>query len=112
VKGIFLRWAANTAAIWIAAQLIPGIEVRGLKGAIVAAAVLGILNALIRPLLLLLTLPLTVLTLGLSTLLINGLLLILTSKITSGLLVQGFWPAVWGALVISLLSSLLSWFLD
>lgn len=112
MKGIILRWAANTAAILIAAHIIRGLEVSGIKGAILAAAILGIFNALVRPVLLLLTLPLNILTLGLFTLIINGFLLYLVSKVTPGLFLQGFWSAVGGALIISLISSLLTWLID
>jgi len=112
MMGIILRWAANTAAILIAAHLLKGLQVSGIKGAIVAAAILGLFNALVRPVLLLLTLPLNILTLGLFTLIINGSLLYLVSKVTHGLFVQGFWSAVWGALIISLISSFLSWVID
>jgi len=112
MKGIILRWAANTAAILIAAHVIRGLEVSGIKGAILAAAILGVFNALIRPLLLLLTLPLNILTLGLFTLIINGFLLYLVSKVTPDLIVHGFWSAVLGSLIISLISSLLTWLID
>jgi len=112
MQGIVLRWAANTAAILIAAHLLKGLQVSGIKGAIVAAAILGILNALIRPLLLLLTLPLNILTLGLFTLVINGFLLYLVSKVTPDLIVRGFWSAILGSLIISLISGLLTWLID
>jgi len=96
----------------IAAHVIRGLEVSGIKGAILAAAILGVFNALIRPLLLLLTLPLNILTLGLFTLIINGFLLYLVSKVTPDLIVHGFWSAVLGSLIISLISSLLTWLID
>jgi len=109
VKGILLRWAANAVAIFITAHFIKGLEVSGIKGAIIAAAILGIFNALIRPLLLFLTLPFNLLTLGLFTLIINGFLLFLVSKVTPELTIHGFWPAVLGALIISFLSGLINW---
>lgn len=112
MKGIILRWLANAVAIFITAHLIQGLEVNGIKGAIVAAAILGIFNALIRPLLLLLTLPLNILTLGLFTLIVNGFLLFLVSKVTPQLIVQGFWPAAVGAMLISILSGLINWIID
>ena len=112
MKGIVLRWAVNTAAILIAAHLLQGMEVRGIKGAILAAAILGIFNALIRPILLVLTLPLNIMTLGLFTLVINGSLLCLVSKVTPDLVVHGFWSAVWGSLIISLISALITWLID
>lgn len=112
MKGILLRWLANTVAILATAYLLKGLEVSGLKGAIIAAAILGILNALVRPLLLLLTLPLNILTLGLFTLIVNGFLLLLVSKMTCSLVVHGFWWAVLGAILISLLSGLINWAIE
>jgi putative membrane protein len=112
MKGILLRWLANTVAILTTAYLLKGLEVSGLKGAIIAAALWGILNALLRPLLLLLTLPLNILTLGLFTLIVNGFLLFLVSQMTSSLMVHGFWWAVGGAILISLLSGLINWAIE
>ncbi len=112
MKGLILRWAANTVAIFITAHFVKGLQVSGLKGAIVAAAILGIFNAVIRPLLLLFTLPLNILTLGLFTLVVNGFILFLVSRVTSTLTLQGFWAAVGGALIISFLSALINWFID
>jgi putative membrane protein len=108
ITGLLLRWLILTAAILAAAYLINGIEVRDFLSAFLAAAVLGILNAIFRPLLILLTLPLNILSLGLFTFVINAFLLKLASGVIPGFEVHGFWTALFGALIITLVSSLLS----
>lgn len=108
MKGLVVRWLILTAAIVLAAYWIDGIHVGGFHIAFFAAAVLGILNALVRPVLIILTLPLNILTLGLFTFVINALLLKVTSALIPGFDVRGFWPAVFGALVISIVNWLLS----
>ncbi len=108
MKGLFIRWLMLTVAILAAAYLLPGIEVDGVFSAFFAAAILGILNALLRPLLLLLTLPLNILTLGLFTFVINALMLMMASGVIAGFHIAGFWYAVLGSLVIGLISWLLT----
>jgi putative membrane protein len=112
MKGIVLRWLILTLAIMVAAYLIEGIEVRGFGNALFAAALLGILNAFFRPVLIILTLPINVLTLGLFTFVINALLLMMASGVIGGFEVNGFWAAFFGSLVISLVSWLLSSFIN
>ena len=108
MKGLLLRWLILTLAILAAAYLLQGIEVRSFTAALFAAAILGILNAFLRPLLLLLTLPLNLLTLGLFTFVVNALMLLLTDKLSSGLQVHGFWAAIFGSLIVSAVSWLLT----
>lgn len=108
MKGLLLRWLILTLAILAASYLLDGIEVTGFFPALAAAAVLGILNAFLRPILFLLTLPLVILSLGLFTIIINALLLMLVSAVMSGFNVAGFWAALVGSLVISAVSWLLS----
>lgn len=108
MKGLFVRWLMLTVAIMAAAYLLPGIEVSGFFSAFFAAAILGILNALLRPLLLLLTLPLNILTLGLFTFVINALMLMMVSGVISGFHIAGFWSAVFGSLIIGVISWLLT----
>jgi putative membrane protein len=103
---LVFRWAVLTMAILAASHLIPGIFVRDFASALAAAAVLGVLNVLFRPLLLLLTLPLNVLTLGLFTFIINAFLLMMVSGVISGFVVRGFGAAVLGAVVISVVGLL------
>ncbi len=106
---LLLRWAINTIAIWAAIQLVPGIEHSGsAANLILIALVFGLVNALVRPFLKLLTCPLIILTLGLFILVVNALMLGLTGWLMPSLTVNGFWPAFLGAIVISIVSSLLS----
>ena len=111
MKGILLRWLLLTFAIFMTAYMLDGIRVSGFPSAIMAAAVLGILNAFFRPILLILTLPLNILTLGLFTFAINAILLMMASGIISGFEVDGFGPALLGALFISTVSWLLTSFI-
>ena len=109
--GLLVRWLILTAAITIASYLITGIEVSGFFSAFFAAAILGVLNVFFRPILLILTLPINILTLGLFTVVSNAVLLKMASGVISGFEVHGFWSAVWGALIISLVNWLLSSFI-
>ncbi len=110
--GILLRWFILTASILAASYFVHGIEVHGFGSAFFAAAILGILNAFLRPVLIILTLPLNILTLGLFTFVINAFLLKMVSGVISGFDVRGFWPAVFGSLVISVVSWLLGSFVN
>jgi len=110
--GILIRWVILTASIIIASYLLEGIRVSGFFSAFFAAAALGILNALFRPILLILTLPINVLTLGLFTFIINALMLKMASGIIPGFEVYGFWTAVIGSLIISVISWLLNSFIS
>ena len=112
MKGIILRWLILSIAIMVSAHLFEGIHVDGYGSALIAAMVLGILNALFRPILFILTLPINVLSLGLFTFVINALLLQMASGVTGGLVVDGFGSALFGSLVISLISLLLSSFIS
>ena len=98
---LLLRWVLNAFALWVVSRVVPGIHASGVFATFVAALVLGILNALVRPILLLLTLPLNLLTLGLFTFVINALMLELTGAIVQGFRVDGFGSALLGALVIA-----------
>lgn len=108
MKGLLIRWLILTLAILAAAYLLEGIEVSSFFSAFFAAAALGILNAFFRPVLLLLTLPINILTLGLFTFVVNALMLMMTSGVIGGFHVQGFWSAVFGSLLISAVSWLLT----
>ena len=102
--GFLLRVLVNVLAIVLAAHLVPGIEVDGVLSAVAAGLLLGVVNAVVRPVLLVLTLPITLVTLGLFLLVLNGLCLWLVAAVVRGFHVSGFWPAVLGALVVSALS--------
>jgi putative membrane protein len=112
MKGIFIRWLILTGAIIIASYLLDGIRVSSFLSAFFAAAILGILNAFFRPVLFILTLPLNILTLGLFTFVINAVLLKMATGVVSGFEVHGFWTAVFGSLLISLVSWILTSFIN
>src|SRR5438045_2496906 len=101
---LLMRWFINALALLIISNIIPGFSISSTYTALIVVIVLGLINATIRPLLLLLTLPINILTLGLFTLVINALMILLVSSIVKGFNVEGFVPAFWGALVLSLIS--------
>ena len=115
---LLIRWAISALSLFSAAWLVPGIHVDDGRGWVVyaiMAVVLGLANALIRPLLKLLTCPLIMLTLGLFTLVINGLTLLIASALANnylqvGFYVDGFWPAFFGAIIVSIVSVVLNAF--
>jgi putative membrane protein len=109
--GIFLRWFILTFAIAVTSYLLDGIHVRNFFSAVFAAATLGILNAFFRPILIIVTLPINILSLGLFTFVINALLLMMVSGIISGFDVHGFWSAVFGSILISVVSWALNAFI-
>ena len=111
MNGLTIRWLTLTAAIIAASYMIDGIKVAGVFSAVFAAAALGILNAFIRPIALILTLPVNILSLGLFTFIINAVMLKLASGIIPGFDVHGFWASVWGAFLISIISWLLNSFI-
>lgn len=103
-----VRWAVSSLSILIVAHIVKGIEISNTWVVVVVAFVLGIVNAFLRPLVILVTLPINILTLGVFTLFINGFLFYLVSKIVKGFTITGFWPAFFGALLFSIISFLLS----
>ena len=105
---LLLVWLINAIALMAVAYLLPGITVSSFIVALVAALVLGLVNAVIRPVLILLTLPATLLTLGLFIFVINGLLFWLVGSFVTGFTVNGFWPGVFGAIGYSIVSWALS----
>jgi putative membrane protein len=112
MRGVFSKWLLLTLAILVTAHLMEGIQVNGFFSALCTAAVIGILNTLLRPLLIVLTLPINILTLGLFTFVINALLLQTASVFVSGFYVAGFGAALFGSLIISLVNGLLTAFFD
>ena len=112
MKGIFIRWLIMSFAIMMTAYLSGGIHVSGFFSALFAAGALGVLNAFFRPILILLTLPLNILSLGLFTFIINAVLLMMVSGVIPGFEVRGFWSAVFGSLLISVVSWILSSFIN
>jgi len=110
VRHLLIRWAVLAVAVAVAVAVTDGIDVHGgVLGYIAVAAVLGLVNALVRPLVRLFALPITIVTLGLFSLVINGVMLLLAAALSSVMSIDGFWTAIVGALVISLVSTLLNW---
>lgn len=99
------RIVVTAFALILVAEFIPGIEVDSVVTALIAALVLGILNVLVRPILVILTLPITLLTLGLFIFVINALLFWAVASFLDGFTVQGFWPALFGSLIVSIVSA-------
>lgn len=108
MKGLVIRWVLNAVALLFVAWLIPGIELQGIEAALITALVLGIVNAFIRPLVVLFTLPLNLMTLGLFSLVINALMLLLAASAVDGFTVSGFFAAFFGAIILSIASGVLS----
>jgi putative membrane protein len=106
-----IRVIVNAIALVIVAYFLPGVSVTGPVGALIAAFVLGIVNAILRPILVILTLPIQIVTLGLFTLVINGVLFYWVGHWGIGLIVHGFSAAFWGAIVLAIVSFVLSWLL-
>lgn len=100
---LVLRWLLTAVALGATAWIVPGIDVRGLASLAVAALVIGLLNALVKPILVVLTLPLTIVTLGLFLLVLNALLFWLAAAVVPGFTVGGFLPAFFGALVLAII---------
>jgi putative membrane protein len=101
---ILVVWLINAASLAAVAYLMPSVSIDSPGAALAAALVLGLVNALVRPVLVLLTLPVTILTLGLFIFVINGLLFWAVGSLVSGFHVAGFWPGVFGAIIFSLIS--------
>ncbi|HMK33462.1 MAG TPA: phage holin family protein, partial [Desulfomonilaceae bacterium] len=104
MPGILARWLITTVAILLVPYLISGVQVSGLGSALVAAGFIGILNAMVRPVLIILPLPLTIVTLGFFILVINALLFMLAAAIVPGLHVSSFWSAFFAAIIVSIVS--------
>ena len=111
MMGIILRTLITGLGIWLAAYLVPGVSATSTEALIWAAIALGLINAFVRPVLVLLTLPFTILTLGLFLLILNAGMLNLAGWFVDGFEVVGFWSAVFGAIVVSLVSGLCSNFI-
>jgi putative membrane protein len=110
MPGFAVRWLVGALGLWLAQALVPGVEIRSTGTLLVAALLLGLVNAFVRPLLVLLTLPITVLTLGLFLWFINAAMLGLVAKLIDGFDLHGLASALVGALVISVTSWIASWY--
>ncbi|RJO63730.1 MAG: phage holin family protein [Candidatus Omnitrophota bacterium] len=110
--GLLLKWFLNTLALFAVVHLLKGIHSDSWQTTATAALVFGLVNAFLKPLVILFTLPLTILSLGLFTLIINGFMLYLVSKIVEGFYITDFWYAFWGAAFFSIFSALLNLFIN
>ena len=107
--GFLLRLVISAFALWVASAIVPGLSIVGTPTLLAAALLLGIVNGVLRPLALLLTLPFTILTLGLFVLVINAAMLGLVAALLDGMTIAGFGSALLGSLVVSLVSAAVSW---
>ncbi len=104
---LIVGWIASALALWVVAQIIPGIRVRDFRAALIATIIIGVVNAIVGPVARFIALPLTIITLGLFLLVVNAFLLKLASLFTPGFQVQGFLAALIGSVVLTLLTTLL-----
>lgn len=102
IKGLLTRWLVLTLAVWLAASVVPGVEYDSWGSLLLAALLLGLLNSFVKPLLMFLSLPFILLTLGFFVMIINALVLMLVAKLVEGFHVAGFWPAMGAAIIVSL----------
>lgn len=108
MKGILIRFVVTGVAVLLATEIVPGIRVESFSAGLAAVIVFALLNAVVRPVLYLLSLPLIIVTLGLFMVVINALLLQFVAWLVRGFVVEGFWPSIWGALLISVVSTLMN----
>ncbi len=108
MTSVLTRIVVTAFALILVAEFIPGIRIDSVFTALIAAGVLGVLNTLVRPILVILTLPITLLTLGLFIFVINAVLFWFVASFLDGFTVSGFWPALWGSLVVSIVSALVN----
>ncbi len=111
MRGFLIRLVIVAIGLWVASKIVPGVEIADAWSLLAAALLLGIVNAFVRPVLVIMTLPLTILTLGLFLLVINAAMLSLVAWMLDGMVVQGFWAAIFGSIVVSITGWLASWFI-
>jgi len=111
MKGILLRTLITMLGLFLASAIIPGVTISGTSGFVFAAILLGLVNAFIRPIALLLTLPITLITLGLFLFVVNAAMFGLVAWMLDGFYVAGFWSAVFGSIVVSITAAVSSWYI-
>jgi putative membrane protein len=111
MAGFLLRLLIIVTGLWLAAAVLPGVTIDGVGTFILAALLLGFVNAVIRPVAIILTLPLTLLTMGLFLLVINAGMFGLVARLLDGFSVAGFWSALFGSIIVSITSAWASWFI-
>jgi putative membrane protein len=109
--GLLIRWALSALALVLTSKIVPGIAVTDFTALLIAAVVLGLVNAIVRPILVLFTLPITILTVGLFLLVVNAITFGLAAWLVPGFSVNGFFPALFGSIVMAILSSIFSMFI-
>jgi putative membrane protein len=110
IEIFLIKWGVNILTLLVVVRLVPGLSLNNFVSAACAALVLGFLNAVVRPVLLLFTLPLSFLSLGFFTLLVNAFLFSLAGKVVSGFVIESFWSAFWAALLFTIVSAILNIF--
>lgn len=108
MQGLVVRWLVSALALYLTSLIVEGIEIHGIFPLLFAAITIGVLNAIVRPVILLLTLPLNILTLGLFTLVVNAAMLWMAAQVVKGFEVHGFWPALGGWLLMSIFTFFIS----
>lgn len=111
MQGILIRTLITMLGLFLASRIVPGVSIEGTGNFILAAMLLGIVNALVRPIAFLLTLPLTIVTLGLFLFVLNAAMFGLVAAFLDNFVVAGFWAAIFGAVIVSLTSTVASWFI-
>lgn len=111
MQGFFLRTLITILGLLLASALIPGVEISGTGSVIIAAILLGFVNAFVRPVAFLLTLPITILTLGLFLFVLNAAMFGLVAAMLDNFIISGFWAAIFGSLVVSITSTVASWYI-
>lgn len=107
-KRFLLKLIVNSLSLYITAQLVSGIHVSGIATLIITALIIGLVNSFIKPIVMFLTLPFNIMTLGLFTFVVNAVLFILVSAIVPGFNISGFWPGFAGSLIMSIISAILN----
>lgn len=111
MSGFLVRLLITALGLWIAQAIVPGVEIHGVGTLLLAALLLGIVNAVVRPVIVILTLPFTVLSLGLFLLVVNAAMLALVAALLGGVELRGFIPAMLGSLVVSITSWIAAWYI-
>lgn len=104
---LVMRWVVSALALYIVSKILPGMHLTGFGSALIAVLIIGLVNALIKPILFLLTLPVTIITFGLFSFILNALMLMLASAITPGFKIDGFVTALLGSILISVITTIL-----
>ena len=111
MKGFILRTLISMLGLYLASELVSGVEIEGLRSFLIAAVLLGLANAVVRPILFVITLPFTIVTLGLFVFVLNAAMFGLVANFIDNFYVDGFWPALFGSIIVSITSTVASWYI-